>query len=215
MNLMAQYYGFGKALVNALGLTSDVWIVTTACSSTTAALGLAQTLINRGYFKTVLVGGSDSLCVANVSGFNGLKAISTTRISPFSIPAGLNIGEASCFWVIEEMEQALLRNARCLGKLVGHATSCDAYHPTSPDPRGEGVCRTLKAALDDAGMEIESIGCINAHGTGTEANDRAESKGISKFIGDKPVPVTSTKSFWPLYGDNRNFRGDLQSLSDE
>lgn len=196
MNLMAQYYGFGKALANALGLTSDVWIVTTACSSTTAALGLAQTLINRGYFKTVLAGGSDSLCVANVSGFNGLKAISTTRISPFSIPAGLNIGEASCFWVIEEMEQALLRNARCLGKLVGHATSCDAYHPTSPDPRGEGVCRTLKAALDDAGMEIESIGCINAHGTGTEANDRAESKGISKFIGDKPVPVTSTKSFF-------------------
>ncbi|NLG16988.1 MAG: radical SAM protein [Fibrobacter sp.] len=196
MNLMAQYYGFGKALANALGVSADVWIATTACSSTTGALGLAQLLINRGYFKTVIVGGADSLCISNMSGFNGLKAVSTARTAPFSNPPGLNIGEASCFWVVEEMEQALLRNARCLGKIIGHATTCDAYHPTSPDPRGDGVCRTLKAALDDSGMELENIGCINGHGTGTEANDRAESKGISKFIGEKQIPVVSTKSFF-------------------
>jgi 3-oxoacyl-[acyl-carrier-protein] synthase II len=196
MNLMAQYYGFGKAMAHALGITGEVWIVTTACSSTTGALGLAQLLINRGYYKKVIVGGSDSLCLANMSGFNGLKAVSTSQIAPFSVPVGLNIGEASAFWVVEEMEQALLRHAKCLGKLTGHATTCDAYHPTSPDPRGEGVYRTLKTALEDSGIPLTEIGCINAHGTGTEANDRAETKGISRFIGSEAVPVTGTKSFF-------------------
>lgn len=196
MNMQAQYYGFGKALAHALGVSGDVWVVTTACSSTTTAVGLAQLLINRSYYKTVIVGGADSLCISNMSGFNGLKAVSTDRIAPFSLPVGLNIGEAACFWVVEEMEQSLLRNATCIGKLAGHATSCDAFHATSPDPRGDGVYRTLQAAVADAGMEVAMLGCINAHGTGTDANDRAESKGISKFIGDVSVPVTATKSFF-------------------
>jgi 3-oxoacyl-[acyl-carrier-protein] synthase II len=196
MNLMAQYYGYGKALSHALGIKAEAWIVTTACSSTTGALGLAHSLIQSKRYSTVLVGGADTLCLANMSGFNGLKAVSTENTAPFSMPVGLNIGEASCFWVVEEMEQALLRQARCIGKIAGHATTCDAYHPTSPDPRGDGVFRTLTAALNDSGLSIEEIGCINAHGTGTEANDRAESKGISKFIGDHPIPVVSSKSFF-------------------
>jgi 3-oxoacyl-[acyl-carrier-protein] synthase-1 len=74
MNLQAQLYGFGKALASALKIGGETWVVTTACSSTTVALGLAQTLINRGYYDTVLVGGSDALCVANISGFDALKA---------------------------------------------------------------------------------------------------------------------------------------------
>lgn len=196
MNLQAQYYGFGKALSRALGIGGEIWLVTTACSSTTGALGLAASLINLGLYSTVIVGGSDTLCVANVSGFNGLKAVSTGRTAPFSLPVGLNIGEASVFWVLEEMEQALLRHARIYGKIAGHALTSDAYHPTSPDPRGDGVYKTLLAALTDAGVKREDIGCINAHGTGTEANDRAESKGIAKFCETTAIPVTSTKSFF-------------------
>ena len=196
MNLTAQYYGFGKAMAHVLGITGDVWIVTTACSSTTGALGVAQNLINRGYYSTVLVGGSDSLCVANMSGFNGLKAVSEQQTAPFSLPVGLNIGEAACFWVVEEMEQALLRHAHCKGKLAGHATTCDAFHATAPDPRGDGVYRTLSSAFADSGLPIDQLGCINAHGTGTEANDRAESKGIGRFIGEQNIPAVSTKSFF-------------------
>jgi 3-oxoacyl-[acyl-carrier-protein] synthase II len=196
MNLQAQFYGFGKAIANALGISAEAWVVTTACSSSTAALGLAQQLINRGHFSTVLVGGADVLCVANMAGFDALKATSTTRMAPFSLPCGINIGEAACFWVVENMEQALLRKARILGRLAGHATTADAYHPTSPDPRGNGVYRTLRDALADSGLPLEQIGCINAHGSGTEANDRAESKGIQKFLGDRQVPVVSTKSFF-------------------
>lgn len=210
MNLHAQYYGFGKALTNALGLTGEAWIVTTACSSGTVALGLAQTLIQAGYYETVLVGGADVLCVANVSGFDALKATSTGRMAPFSQPPGLNIGEGACFWVVERMDRALLRHARCLGRLAGHATTSDAYHPTTPDPRGQGVFRTLTNALADSGLKLEEIGCINGHGSGTEANDKAESRGVARFLDGKAVPLVSTKSF---FGHCMGVTGLLETTS--
>jgi len=196
MNLLVKYYGFGKALAHALNIGGETWMVTTACSSTTAALGLAHTLIQRGYYKKVLVGGSDSLSLASMSGFNGLKALSHAQTAPFSMPVGLNIGEAACFWVVEEMEHAFLRHARFYGKIIGHATTSDAYHPTAPDPRGDGVFRTLSCALQNSGLDLKDIAYINAHGTGTEANDRAESKGIAKFLNEKEIPAVSLKSFF-------------------
>ena len=210
MNLQAQLYGFGKALASALKIGGETWVVTTACSSTTVALGLAQTLINRGYYDTVLVGGADALCVANVSGFDAIKATATTRMAPFSMPPGLNIGEAACFWVVEDLEKALLRQARCRGRLAGHATTSDAYHPTTPDPRGQGVARTLACALADSGLPLAQIGCVNAHGSGTEANDRAETKGIAKFLGTQATPVVSTKSF---FGHCMGVTGILEATS--
>ena len=196
MNLQAQLYGFGKAMASALRIGGETWVATTACSSTTVALGLAQRLINRGYYDTVLVGGADVLCVANVSGFDALKATAAGRMAPFSLPYGLNIGEGACFWVLEDLEKALLRHARCRGRLIGHATTSDAYHPTTPDPRGLGVFRTLSRALADSGLALGDLGCLNAHGSGTEANDKAESKGIAKFCGEHLLPAVSTKSFF-------------------
>ena len=210
MNLQAQHYGFGKALASALKIGGETWVVTTACSSTTVALGLAQTLINRGYYDIVLVGGSDALCVANVSGFDAIKATSTARMSPFSVPPGLNIGEAACFWVVEDLEKAILRRAHCRGRLIGHATTSDAYHPTTPDPRGLGVVRTLTNALADSGLAVTDLGCVNAHGSGTEANDRAETKGIVKFLGGHNLPVVSTKSF---FGHCMGVTGILETTS--
>ncbi len=196
MNLQAQLYGFGKAMASALRLGGETWLVTTACSSTTVALGLAQRLINRGYYDTVLVGGADVLCVANLSGFDSLKATAPGRMAPFSTPYGMNVGEGACFWVVEDLERALLRHARCHGRLVGHATTSDAYHPTTPDPRGRGVQRTLRLALDDSGFALADLGCINGHGSGTEANDKAESRGVAAFCGDHVIPLVSTKSFF-------------------
>lgn len=210
MNLQARCYGLGKTLAGMLGITGEIWIVTTACSSSTVALGLAAMLINEGYYSTVLAGGVDVLCVANMAGFDALKATSTGRIAPFSMPYGLNIGEGAGFWVLEEMEQAILRNAKCLGRIAGHATTSDAYHPTSPDPRGLGAYRTLREALADSSLSLAEIGCINAHGSGTEANDKAESKGIAKFLGDARIPVVSTKSF---FGHCMGATGILEATS--
>jgi 3-oxoacyl-[acyl-carrier-protein] synthase II len=196
LNTQAELYGFGKALSKALGIGGETWIVTTACSSTTGALGLAQTLVARGRAHTVIVGGADVLCLANMSGFDALKALSPERTAPFSTPIGLNIGEGAGFWVVENMEHALLRNGRWVARIAGNATTSDAYHPTSPDPRGSGVAKTLQEALKDSGLSLDDIGCINAHGTGTAANDIAETKGIAKFCGDHPLPTLSLKSFF-------------------
>ncbi|MFW5959514.1 MAG: beta-ketoacyl synthase N-terminal-like domain-containing protein [Chitinivibrionales bacterium] len=196
INLQAQYYGYGKALAASLGIKEGGWIFTTACSSTTGALDLAKTLIARGDCKRVLVGGADTLSLANLAGFDGLKATSSEITAPFSLPTGLNVGEGAGFWVVEEMETALLRNARIHARIDGGATSSDAYHPTTPDPRGDGVMRTLSKALDESGLSISEIGYLNAHATGTEANDKAEVKGVKKFLGDIEIPVVALKSFF-------------------
>ncbi len=196
-NLRSQYYGFPKAMAHALGIRGETWLVTTACSTSTAALGLAADLIRRGDVRRVLVGGADTLCVSNMAGFDALKATSTGRIAPFSQPPGINIGEGAAFWVLEDLEQALLSDHRCHGRLLGSASTSDAYHPTAPDPRGEGVTRTLQRVLEDAGLSLAEVGCINAHGTGTEANDAPESRGILRFFGGQPaLPVVSLKSYF-------------------
>lgn len=196
MNLQAKYYGFGRAISSYFNLNCDLWIVTTACSSSTGAMGLAKNLIDRGYSKTVIVGGSDSMAISNIAGFDALGGTSGEPISPFSSPVGLNVGEASCFWVVEEMEKALLRKVRCYARIAGHATGLDAHHPTAPDPRGEGVYRVLYMALKDSGYTLDEMGCINAHGTGTEVNDICETRGITRLLEDKKVPVISLKSFF-------------------
>lgn len=196
LNTQAELYGFGKALAKALGVGGETWIVATACSSTTGALGLAQTLIARGRCRAVIVGGADTLCLANMAGFDALKAMSAERTAPFSLPVGLNIGEGAGVWVVESLEQVLLRRGRWIARIAGNATTSDAYHPTSPDPRGSGVSKTLHDALRDSGFELADLGCINAHGTGTAANDVAESKGIERFLGGVPMPTISLKSFF-------------------
>jgi 3-oxoacyl-[acyl-carrier-protein] synthase II len=110
---------------------------------------------------------------------------------------GINIGEGAAFWVLEDLELALLSDRRCHGRVLGGASTSDAMHPTAPDPRGEGVTRTLRLALEDAGIALAEVDCINAHGTGTEANDAAESRGIQRLLGGQaPVPVVSLKSFF-------------------
>ncbi len=196
MNTQAQYYGFGRAISSYFGLNCEVWIVTTACSSSTGAIGLAKTLIDRGYCKTVIVGGSDAMVLSNIAGFDALGGTSSEPVAPFSLPIGLNVGEASCFWVVEEMEKAILRKVKCYARIAGHSTTLDAHHPTAPEPGGDGIFRALKNALQDSGYEIDDLKCINAHGTGTEANDKAESRGIMRFIGERNIPAISLKSFF-------------------
>ena len=196
-NLRSQYYGFVKAMAHALGIHGETWLVTTACSTSTVAIGLGADLIRRGDAVRVLAGGADSLCFSNMAGFDALKATSSGRTAPFSYPPGINIGEGAAFWVLEDLEQALLSDRRCYGRVLGSASTSDAHHPTAPDPRGEGVTRTLQGALEDSGLSLADIGCINAHGTGTEANDGAESRGILRFLGGHPsVPVVSLKSYF-------------------
>lgn len=189
----------GVALAATFGIGGPCAVVTTACASSTNALGTALDLIRDGEADRVLVGGSDALCLTTCAGFSALKALASPGpCRPFSgEPAqwGMTLGEGAAFWVLEADDLAARRGAIRLGEVVAYGLSGDAHHATSPDPAGDGAYRAMRAALDRAGVPPADLGAINAHGTGTEANDRAESRAIRRLLDGAPVPVSSTKSF--------------------
>jgi 3-oxoacyl-[acyl-carrier-protein] synthase II len=194
MNRNIRYHSIGAALAHALGVRGPALVVSTACSSSTGALGVALELVAAGEADAVIAGGADALCLSTMAGFDSIKATSTGRIAPFSLPPGLNLGEGAAFWIVEELEAAERRGARIDGELLGYAFTADAHHPTAPDPRGDGQFRTMARALERAGVEAAELGCINLHGTGTEANDRTETKAVHRVIGEAKVPCHSFKS---------------------
>jgi 3-oxoacyl-(acyl-carrier-protein) synthase len=108
----------------------------------------------------------------------------------------MTIGEAAAVLVLENFTAARARGARIYAEVAGHAATCEAYHPTSPEPEGEAIARTIHAALANAGVDASEIDHINAHGTGTPQNDRAEARAFQRIFKDRTrkVPVTSIKS---------------------
>ncbi|MFO8072697.1 MAG: beta-ketoacyl-[acyl-carrier-protein] synthase family protein [Polyangia bacterium] len=192
--LLIRYHALGKALTYGLGVTGPTWITTTACSSSTAALALARELVSQDEVDVVLAGGADAMCLATMAGFDALKATSGGRIAPFSEPVGLNLGEGAAFWVVEELGAAERRGADVQGEIRGYAFTSDAHHPTAPDPRGGGAMRTMNEALERSGTAPHELGCYNLHGTGTAANDPAESRAVGRVQGEARVPAHSFKS---------------------
>jgi len=193
--MQAEFYSAAKALSCALDLRGEVWVVNTACSSSTAAIGLAESLIKDDRADVVIVGGADAVALSNYAGFSAIKVVSSEKTASFSEPVGMNIGEGSAFWIIENLEKCKNRKGKIYGKVLGHSTGADAYHPTQPDPRGEGAYRVLNKAIQNANVKLSDIACINAHASGTLANDRAEAKGILKFLDEEKILVTSSKSY--------------------
>ena len=176
----------------------------TACAAGSNAVGEAFRLIQHGYAKAMLCGGTEAaitpLCVA---GFAAAKALSTrnedpTRASrPFDRDRdGFVMGEGAGILILEELEHALGRQAQIYAEIVGYGLTCDAYHMTAPPPGGEGATRAMELALKDAGLFPNQVSYINAHGTSTRANDITETLAIKKAIGDTAfrIPISSTKS---------------------
>jgi 3-oxoacyl-[acyl-carrier-protein] synthase II len=184
-------------VARALGIAGPVITISTACASSTNALGTGRELLDEGAADVVLAGGSDVLCPEIFAGFHALGLLSATRCAPFSESMGTTLGEGAGFLVLEREADARARKAPVVACLSGYALSADGYHATSPEPSGAGVARALKATLDDAGLSAEQIGYVNAHGTGTAANDPAEWTAISSVLGARAatVPVSSTKSY--------------------
>jgi 3-oxoacyl-[acyl-carrier-protein] synthase II len=108
----------------------------------------------------------------------------------------MNIGEGAAVLVLEEMEAARRRGARIYAEVAGHSLTCEAFHPTSPEPDGRAIAATMSRALEDAAIPASDVRHVNAHGTATPHNDRAESRGIRMVFGDGRgrMPVTSVKS---------------------
>lgn len=199
-------------VATALGLAGPVITVSTACASSTNALGIGKELLDQGLADVVVAGGADVLVPEIFTGFHGLGLLSATKCSPFSESMGTTLGEGSGFLVLEREADAQARQATIVSYLSGYALSADGYHATSPEPSGAGVARALGSALKDAALTATDVSYVNAHGTGTPANDASEWQGISTVLGARAAttPVSSTKSY---LGHAQGAAGVLEIIS--
>ena len=168
-----------------------------ACSSSTIAIGRAVDAIRHGRLDAAVAGGTDALARLTYSGFNALRLMDGSPCRPFDKSrAGMSIGEGAGILVLEDLERARRRGAPIYGELAGYSLSCEAFHPTAPEPDGVAISAVIRAALADARLPADRVDHVNAHGTATPQNDRAEAKGIEKVFGDRArqLPVTSIKS---------------------
>ena len=180
----------------ALGLTGPRMTVTTACSSSTIAVGLAAELVRSGEADVAIGGGTDALCRLTFAGFNSLHAVDATPAKPFDLRRrGLSLGEGAAILVVEEAGHARQRGAQPYARVLGYGATNDAFHMTQPEPSGGAWERTLRAALADAGVAADAIDHVNAHGTATEQNDSAECAAYQRVFGPRlgTIPVVSVK----------------------
>jgi 3-oxoacyl-[acyl-carrier-protein] synthase II len=181
---------------NRFGVEGPRQCVVAACSSSTIAIGHAADAIVDGSIDVAITGGADVLCRLTFSGFNALRLVDVQPCRPFDAKrAGMTIGEAAAVLILEDMERARRRGAPIYAELLGHGVRCEAYHPTSPEPDGHALAATIEAALKSAGISANDVDHINAHGTGTPQNDRAEARAFVRVFGDRArrIPVNSIK----------------------
>ena len=191
----------------ALGTKGPAQVVTTACASSTDALGFALDMIRAGRADVMVAGGTEAAVLEfAVGGFMKMKALSTsyndtpeTACRPFTKGRdGFVIGEGAAVLILESEEHAKARGAKVYAELAGYGATSDAYHITAPDPSGDGAVKAIEIALRDAGVTDKStVDYINAHGTSTHLNDQMETKAFKTVFGEegaKKINVSSTKS---------------------
>jgi 3-oxoacyl-(acyl-carrier-protein) synthase len=165
-----------------------------------------------GYLATTLAaesdamvaGGTDAICRLTLNGFASLLVVDEEGCRPFDIDrGGMNLGEGAAFVVLRRAQDA----REPLAALAGAGNSCDAYHPTAPEPEGRGAEQAMRAAL--AGIDPAEIGYINAHGTGTPDNDLAEGRAIRRIFRDDVPPLSSTKR---VFGHTLGAAGAIEAV---
>jgi 3-oxoacyl-[acyl-carrier-protein] synthase I len=170
-------------------LQGPACVVSTACSSSAKVFGIAQRMICCGLIDAAVVGGVDSLCLTTIYGFNSLQLVSSNPCMFFDNERnGISIGEGAAFILLERADQAQPDDIL----LSGVGESSDAHHMSAPHPEGLGARLAMQAALDMAGLQPESIGYINLHGTATPSNDAAEDLSVTSVFGTA-TPCSSTK----------------------
>lgn len=184
-------------LADAFGFHGPVTIIANACASGANAVGHAFELIRSGRARRAMAGGYDALSQLVFAGFASLQALSSTTCRPFDAHRdGLALGEGAAVLCLETLDSARKRNVEIVGEIVGYGTATDVHHLTQPHPQGDAALAAMNAACRDAGVSPEHIGYVNAHGTGTPANDVAEANAISRWAGARAatLPVSSTKA---------------------
>lgn len=178
--------------------------ISTACTSSAQAIGEAYRQIRNGYADIMIAGGSDSLTNPNgIVAFSMIGVLSKnneeyeTASRPFDKRRdGFMIGEGAAVFILEEYEQSKKRGAEIYAELIGYASTNDAYRLTDEPPDARGSIKAMELALEYAGIERSSVDYINAHGTGTQMNDKNETYAIKSVYGNDAysIPVSSTKS---------------------
>jgi nodulation protein E len=177
-------------------LRGPTFSVSTACASSNHAMGLAFQMVRSGSAKVMVTGGSEAmLCFGGIKAWEGLRVMSKDACRPFSLNRnGMVQGEGAGVFVFEEYEQARARGAIILAEVVGFAMSSDAADIVMPS--AQGAERAITGALRDGHLNPEDVGYINAHGTGTAANDKTECAAVAHAFGPQAdrLMISSTKS---------------------
>lgn len=194
------------------GITGPAWTVSTACSSSNHAIGQAFWMVRHGLADCAITGGSEApFNLGLLKAWEAMRVVAPDTCRPFSAERkGLILGEGAGFLVLEPLDAARARGARIHGEIVGFGMSADAHHITMPSP--DGAAAAMRGALHDAGLAAEQCGYINAHGTGTAANDPTETRAIRAVFGAHAgrLAVSSTKS---MHGHTLGAAGALEAVA--
>ena len=203
-----------------MGLTGTNLAQSNSCASGSMAIGEGMLAIRHGRADVMLSGGAEApiypLCYGS---FDIIKAMSTRNDEPHRSCRpfdrdrdGFVMGEGSAVVVLEEIDHALRRGARIYGEIVGYACTNDAYHMTAPHPEGTQAARAMEWALRDAGMSVGDVDYINAHGSSTPLNDKAETLAIKSVFGDRAyeVPISATKA---MHGHSLGAAGAIEACA--
>ena len=187
-----------------LGAKGPNYSTVSACSSAADTIGQAFEALRRGDADVAVAGGSEAaICPIGVAGFNACHALSKRNDEPerASRPFdagrdGFVLGEGGAALVLETLEHAMARGVEPIAELSGYGSTADAHHITQPAPEGEGAARAMTNALEQARVQPEEVGYINAHGTSTPLNDKYETMAVKAVFGEEAynIPISSTKS---------------------
>lgn len=202
-----------------LGIRGTNFTVSAACATGAVAIGEGAELIRRGEVNAVIAGGSEAtFALFSLAGLNAMKALSTRNDSPETASRpfdatrdGFVPCEGAAVVLLESLESAQARGATILAELVGYGCTCDATHVSAPDPEGTAIVRAMQRAMQRAGITIQEIDYINAHGTSTPLNDANETRMIKKVFGERAyqIPVSSTKS---MIGHAMSSSGSMEAI---
>jgi 3-oxoacyl-[acyl-carrier-protein] synthase II len=186
------------------GMRGPNYCTVSACASSAHAVGDAFRIVERGEADVMIAGGTEaSVTPLTIAGFGNMKALSTRNDSPETASRpfdatrdGFVLGEGAGILVLEELEHARRRGAKILGEVIGFGQSADAYHLTASAPEGAGAQIAMKAAMNDAGVDLTDVDYINAHGTSTPINDQNETLAVKAVFGEHAYKLVmgSTKS---------------------
>jgi len=213
---MSMYNAASSAVSTKLQAKGLSYSIVSACASSAHAIGLAAQAIRAGQADAVFAGGSDApLSTGIIKAWESLRVLAIDNehpeaaCRPFSADRkGLVLAEGAAVFVLESYEHAHARGAEILGEIAGFGATSDAGHIT--DPSADGAARAMSLALKDARMNAEDVGYVNAHGTGTRANDATETAAMHSVFGAHVPPVSSTKS---LHGHAMGASGALEIAS--